>query len=263
MQIVKFQREQEHHLAHIDRIRNIKPVLNSSTPESLGLKHLAYRPKKMQLVEDRRQVVAQENAKLMDLMTGIMNEKRKQPKYVRPSSLNEVERKREVDRLNFENSLMAHRLNRVASVINNAQIEKDFKRHLHAEANLRRRQMKLLGLPKDLHNSSLRNPNEGDTAGSFGGITSGLFDSGLYTSQNGHHLQGNNLDYLEGDLSSSGSPIRSVTDFRKQVIAKKKAEFSSSASKESKSSPIELPSINPRMHNTRNETLYEAGHVPS
>jgi len=71
MEIVKFKREQEQHQAHIRRIRTMQPTLNTSPPESLGLKHLALRPKKMQLVEDRRQVVAKENAKLMGLMTGV------------------------------------------------------------------------------------------------------------------------------------------------------------------------------------------------
>ena len=45
---------------------------SSSTPESLGLKHLAVRPKKQQLIEDQRQKVAKENAKLMSGMTKVM-----------------------------------------------------------------------------------------------------------------------------------------------------------------------------------------------
>jgi len=45
--------------------------LSSSTPESLGLKHLAIRPKKQQLIEDQRQKVAKENAKLMSGMTKV------------------------------------------------------------------------------------------------------------------------------------------------------------------------------------------------
>lgn len=44
---------------------------SSSTPESLGLKHLAVRPKKQQLIEDQRQKIAKENAKLMNGMTKV------------------------------------------------------------------------------------------------------------------------------------------------------------------------------------------------
>lgn len=71
MEIVKFKREQEKHLSHINRIRNMTPMLDCTKPESLGLKHLATRPKKMQLMEDRRQHVAKDNAKLMSLMTDV------------------------------------------------------------------------------------------------------------------------------------------------------------------------------------------------
>ncbi len=46
-------------------------ICSTFKPESLGLKHLALRPKKMQLIEDRRQMVAKENAKLMGLMTAV------------------------------------------------------------------------------------------------------------------------------------------------------------------------------------------------
>eukprot|EP00981_Chlorochromonas_danica_P012423 scaffold4898_cov152-Ochromonas_danica.AAC.6 len=78
MDLVKFKRDQEQYRDHVQRIRAMDCLLthpppppSSSTPESLGLKHLAVRPKKMQLMEDRRQEVAKENAKLMSLMTEV------------------------------------------------------------------------------------------------------------------------------------------------------------------------------------------------
>ena len=46
-------------------------VLSTSTPSSLGLKHLATRPKKQQLIDDRHQQVAKENRKLMEKMTKV------------------------------------------------------------------------------------------------------------------------------------------------------------------------------------------------
>jgi hypothetical protein len=77
-----------------------------------------------------------------------MSEKREQPKYVRGASLNEVERKMEVDRLNFENALLMHRIKTVPPVISVASFEKDFARHLHAESVLRRKMPKPNALPK-------------------------------------------------------------------------------------------------------------------
>jgi hypothetical protein len=214
MEIVKFQRELEQHQAHINRIRNITATLDTSRPESLGLKHLALRPKKMQLMEDRRQTVAKENAKLMELMTKTMNERRDQPKRVRLPSLNEPIRRRTVDSINFENKLLMHRLKTVPAVINRTKLEKDFEHHLKAEKNLRRRQMKPLSLPKDLHASSplkLR--------GSQNGNSEELFNASIYTSQRGHLLKGSSLDSLD---QSQTLGIKSVSDFRREIIASKK-----------------------------------------
>lgn len=69
MDLVKFKREQEYHIQHVERVRNVKRVINTDTPNSLGLKHLATRPKKQQLIDDRQQAIAKENRKLMERMT--------------------------------------------------------------------------------------------------------------------------------------------------------------------------------------------------
>ena len=71
MDLVKFKREQDHHIQHVERVRNVKRVINTDTPQSLGLKHLATRPKKQQLIDDRQQMIAKENRKLMERMTTV------------------------------------------------------------------------------------------------------------------------------------------------------------------------------------------------
>jgi hypothetical protein len=89
MDLVTFKRNQEEHQRHLERLRNIAPVVkyvlpnkfsvlifiyslfSTSTPESLGLKHLAYRPKKQQLIDDNRQRIAKENAKMMEMMAKV------------------------------------------------------------------------------------------------------------------------------------------------------------------------------------------------
>lgn len=173
-----------------------------------------------------------------------MNDKREQPKYEKPASLNEVERKRAVDKLNFENQLMAHRLKKISPVIDNSELEKDFKRHVKAEANLRRRQMKPLSLPKDLHqHSPLRRTL--DTSSRMSGTGSGLFDADLYTSQHGQHLQ---LD------SSIDAPIRSIADFRKQVISTKRMGSPTGDHHTLPPPTMSKPNVN------RNEPVYELSH---
>lgn len=152
-----------------------------------------------------------------------MNEKREQPKHNRPPSLNEVERKKGVDRINLENRLMSERLNRISPVISNSSFEEDFKRHIKAESHLRRRQMKPLALPADLHpNSSLRRNKSNNSFDGFGD-TNGLFDASTYSIQKGNYIKGSNLDNLSATNSMSlNSPIKSVSEFRKQVISTKK-----------------------------------------
>ena len=132
-----------------------------------------------------------------------MNEKRSQPKHVVPASLNEVERKKEVDRMNFENNLMLQRLNKIGPTLSKAQLEADFRKHLHAEANLRRRQMKPLSLPKDMYRVKEH---------------STTFDASTYASQHDSFCAGSGILQQEFD-----SPIQSMSEFRQQVIATKKA----------------------------------------
>jgi len=178
----------------MERIKNVLPCTDTTTPASLGLKHLATRPKKQQLIEDRHQEVAKENKKLMERMTKIMAESRVQKKHERHPSLREAGRKLEVDRVNFENNLLLHRLKVVVPVLNRSKMEQDYARHLQVGANMRRKQMPSLTL-KD-HGKS---KTEGRT-----------FDASSYTSQ---------FASLDG---SNASPIKSMAEFRKHVITAKR-----------------------------------------
>ncbi|RYG98057.1 hypothetical protein EON65_51935, partial [archaeon] len=154
-----------------------------------------------------------------------MNEKREQPKHQRAVSLNEPYRKRLVDRVNFENSLMMQRLSKVTPVISNHTFEKDFKKHLKAESHLRRRQMKPLAVPKDMYRGSpVRSPST-----STRGQEASMFDSSLYTTQKSSpFMKGSSLEQLSeinaGSSSMGGFPIMNVSEFRKQVIATKKLQ---------------------------------------
>ena len=138
-----------------------------------------------------------------------MSEKRPQPKYVKPVSLNELERRLAVDKVNFENSLMLHRIKNTPPVISKAQFEEDFKRHEEAEKVLRRRQMAPPSPPKDP--KSLK-------------IGSSLFDEANYTAQH-ENISGPSAT----DLGLSSSPIKSMTEFRKHVISSKRMKQTNSA----------------------------------
>lgn len=192
------------HREHLDRLKSVKPCIDSSVPKSLGLKHLSSRPKKQQLIDDRQAMVAKENKKLMERMTNIMISKRQQPEHVRPKSLSF--RKLEVDRINFENKLLLTRLESVPAVLDRDKMERDFARHLKIGAHLRRRQIKPLGdSPTEKHKMN-------ETLG-------GSFDNQSYMSQQGSIIAGIGGNSISG---YADSPITNMQEFRKHVISSKK-----------------------------------------
>lgn len=203
METVKHKRDMQTFQEHRERLKNIAPCTDTTTPHSLGLKHLATRPKKQQLIEDRHRVVAMENRQLMERMTKLMVTERKQPKYERHPSLAETGRKLEVDRVNMENNLLLHRLKTVSPVLDRGEMERGWARHLKIGANMRRKQ-----LPS--HDHVEKKSKSSRTVGS-------TFDSVSYMTQ----LEGSVAENsLEG--GGSASPIRTMAEFRKHVISSKK-----------------------------------------
>lgn len=230
MDIVNFKREQEYHQQHIERVRSIKHVINTSTPATLGLKHLATRPKKQQLIDDRQQAIAQENRKLMERMTTILSGSKNKPNKTTTRSLNEKARRQQVDKLNLENSLLVNRLKSVPSVLDVKSLEEDFQRHVKIGSQLRRRQMQPSPITSTPHSPPPKpRPNDGST-----------FDADLYIAQHtgsvslgkGNQAKHNNLitsgenvllgPYDESNITgNSGAPIATMQDFRREVISKK------------------------------------------
>jgi hypothetical protein len=188
-----------------------------------------------------------------------MNEKRAQPDYSRPASLNEVERKREVDRMNFENNLMLERLNQIAPTLSNEKLEGDFKKHLHAEANLRKRQMKPLALPKDMmHRTSVKDQTS-------------LFDASTYASQRSSFGGGDIMGGSSLLESETDPPIKSMKEFRQHVIASKKLSNVGASIVNSPNgiSSQELVGVNALLKSQReisvhrNESLFELNYEPA
>ena len=203
MEIVKHKRDIKTYQEHRERLDNILACTDTSTPSSLGMKHLATRPKKQQLIEDRHQMEAKENKQLMERMTKLMVSKRAQPKYERHPSIHETGRKMEADRVNMENKLLLHRLKVVNPVLDRKKMKHDWDRHLKIGANMRRKKMppvaEVLGQGSKMKSKT---------------VGSG-FDSASYISQ----LEGS---VGEGSAASGGSPIKTMAEFRKHVISTKK-----------------------------------------
>lgn len=211
MDLVKHKRDMEHHQAHIIRVRNMTAHVDTSTPSSLGLKHLATRPKKQQLIDDRHQMIAKENRKLMERMTKIMSSNNIPEPPLKLGSLNEVERKHAVQRLNFENSLLLDRIKNTPAVIDRNRMDKDFERHRIVGGQLRRRQMKPIDSLFDETGQPItanihKQPK-----------TNSTFDAQSYITQ----LSAAYLPAGAEKIDSS-IPIQTMSEFRQKVISVKK-----------------------------------------
>ena len=213
--IITYERNRKLHRMHVDRLRKMKPSIDTTTPKSLGLKHMQIKPsaKAKQLIDDRNHWIAFENRKLMENMTKIMAAPNTQPKYEKPHSLNETERKLKVELINLDNSLMLTRLKKVPPVIEKKEFEEAWKRHLEFQAHMKRKS----------HNIGKSGKGKGDQSGSLSAGELGLsttFDSSSYLNQQQSLL-------FEGGVGIGGSgssPIRSIAEFRKHVISKKKTQ---------------------------------------
>lgn len=172
-----------------------------------------------------------------------MSEKRPQPKYVVPVSLNELERRLAVDKVNFENNLMLHRIKNTPPVISKAKFEEDFKKHVEAERVLRRRQMIPASPPKQKPNSS----------------SASLFDNASYSAQH-ENISGASST---ADLGLSSSPIKSMSEFRKHVISSKRLKQSGSnlslTSEEKNIGETNMSSL-PDYNNS--DAIFELSHNP-
>ena len=93
----------------------------------------------MQLIEDRRQLIANDNIKLMERMSKIMSSSRAPSGLVKTAGKNEAFRKREEERVVLENRRMVDRLNLVLPVLNAAQLESEYMTHQKDSRTLRKR----------------------------------------------------------------------------------------------------------------------------
>jgi hypothetical protein len=214
--VIAYERNKALHRDHIKRIRNMKPVIDSKPPRSMGpsMIHLKTRPKKQQLIDDRRHMIAMENKKMMENMTKIMMAPKMKFRYVDPPSLNENERKMKVDLVNLDNRLLHERLTKVKPVIDRKAFEESFQRHLTVKHHMRK---------KFISKSKGKGKDKGKGGSGSQVNVDSMFDSKSYGAN-----QSGTIKDLGGDSlsmgSALGSPIKSMAEFRKHVISKKQAE---------------------------------------
>ncbi len=255
--VIAYERNRKLHKEHMGRIRNMRPVIDTAPPRSMGpsMIHLKTRPKKQQLIDDRRHVIAMENKKMMENMTKIMMAPKMSFNYNKPPSLNENERKMKVDLVNLDNRLLHERLTRVKPVIDRKKIEDSFKRHLEVGSHMRR---KFMGGGKKKKGGSM---SKKGLHGSTMNVDS-MFDSQSYAAN-----QSANLKSLGGDSlslgSALGSPIKSMAEFRKHVISKKQAESRGHFEEGAPSGPAGGSGSRITFENINSSAAFEMTHNPT
>ena len=223
MDVLKHKRELDEYRRHKERVKNQRPLIDTTTPHSLGLKHLATRPKKQQLLEDRRQNVANENAKLMERMAKIMSSHQEEERFARVAGRNEAFRRREIDRINAENRSIVDRLQMVPPMLNAKQLEEQFQHHVKDVKKIMTRTPTMRPTKHEDPDSALYLPQADATAAA----------AAIRQAQ-----QGNNIE----EFGSRSAAISSIGDFRRQVIATKKVEnkLSSTGLQSASSDPFSL-----------------------
>jgi hypothetical protein len=167
-----------------------------------------------------------------------MAEDRRQDNRPKQSSLNERERKSQVEKINRENRVMLERLRQVAPVLNKKKCDDDFELHKRMTSYLKKKRYG----PASLKEPSKSAPDV---------KSSSAFDAESYMSLFGG---GNDSFY---DSTTLKSPVHSMAEFRQQVISSKRM---GSESRETLP-PLTHTQSNP--HLKKDTIRFELTHEPS
>lgn len=132
-----------------------------------------------------------------------MSDPRKQRPHVFLDSLNERERSFYVEKVNRGNEVMYERLKATKPVLTRKKMEDDFQHH-----------QKFLGYMQRKSRFKLPKISPSKTQ------TGDLFDSGSYASMSAPPTDPDDPNFGRG---LTGSPIQSMSDFRKNVLSQKRA----------------------------------------
>lgn len=204
--IIEIKKEKMVYKMHRDRLKAAGAMVQMDTPACMNLQHLVTRAKKKQLTEDRHQIIANENRKLMDKMTSIMNENRNQVKPVKIMSMNERIRRQFALSVNQQNKTINQRLEHITPIIKAKKLEDDFGKHLKLAESIKKR-------GKNRNSPSKSGSQNIDNVESWGST----FDSDAYLAK---RMSGSNI---MDESATRDSEIQSMAEFRKQIISKKRA----------------------------------------
>lgn len=135
--------EQRRHDLHRDRIKKMKPQVNTDEPAVWAMDHVRINLKREQMLEERYSEIDRENRILLDKMSSIMRENKTTPRSVGstprepvvvreppkgPVSLNKDFRKKELIRITKENQSILKRIQQAQPIYNHVQWEGEHKK---------------------------------------------------------------------------------------------------------------------------------------
>lgn len=121
--------QQRAHAHHLEKLRHVKAVTDTSQPAVFGLEHVRLNMKREQQLEDRYAEIDRENHILLQKMSEIMRTPTLsvQPDTRGPVSLNKDHRRRELVRITRENHHFLRRIQQAQPVYNHVQWEEGFR----------------------------------------------------------------------------------------------------------------------------------------
>ena len=208
------------------RLASVTKTTDSGPPRAMHMKHLDLRMKKKQMIEDRKQVIATENRKLMEKMTDIVKGKGKSPLFTAPKtvacSLNQREREEYVNRINLDNKIMIERLRKTSGWLDVKKMEEDYQlwlenRKIGSKAYKREKRAAALARRREAFS---RQPSSGmsvSTARNTGGIMEQQQQpkSNFYDTSNNFNMSTN---FDESGMNNEYAPsFRTARELREQV----------------------------------------------
>lgn len=122
-------KQQRAHALHLEKLKHVKAVTDTSQPYAYGLEHVRSNMKREQQLEDRYAEIDRENHILLQKMSEIMRTPTlsMQPDTRGPNSLNKDHRRRELVRITRENHHFLKRIQQAQPVYNHVQWEEGFR----------------------------------------------------------------------------------------------------------------------------------------
>jgi len=124
--------DQRRHELHLERLKNVKPMVDTSRPMAIGMDHVRNNLKREQIMEERYSEIDRENRILLKKMSDIMKPQTtpRDEKTGPPPSLNRFVRKQEMLRITMENQSILKRIQEAQPTYSHVEWEGEHKKNM-------------------------------------------------------------------------------------------------------------------------------------